>query len=174
MDAASSPEFVQLLTASQSRIYAYILSLVLEPSRADDILQCTNLVLWEKQDEFEPGSNFIAWSFRVAYFQVLAYRKQQQRERLVFDDDLLGDLARVASETDETFEARQRLLRRCLEKLNEYQRGFIRRRYAAGSSLEMIARQTGKQVNAVKQVLFRARRDLIDCIKAGLMEEAAR
>lgn len=84
-----TPEFIQLLTSSQSRIYSYILSLVLDPVQADDILQKTNVVLWEKQSEFQLGTNFIAWSLRIAYFQVCAFRKRQQRERLVFDDELL-------------------------------------------------------------------------------------
>jgi len=172
MKSMRTPEYIQLLTSSQSRIYAYILSLVLDPAQADDILQNTNIVLWEKEDEFELGTNFIAWAFRIAYFQVRAYRKQQQRERLVFDEDLVNGLAEAACRVDETFESRQRLLRRCLEKLSDHQRGFIRRRYRAGSSLQRIASETGKKENAVKQILFRARRALMECVRAGLANEA--
>lgn len=172
MGTTKTPEFVQLLTSSQSRIYAYILSLVLDPAQADDVLQKTNVVLWEKESEFELGTNFIAWAFRTAYLQVCAFRKQQQRERLVFDDEVLQELAQVASKMDETFETRQRLLRVCLEKLTDHQRGCIRLRYFAGSSFQAIAAETGKQVNAIKQVLFRARRALVDCVRAGMAKES--
>ncbi len=172
MDSTRTAEFMQLLTSNQSRIYAYILSLSLDPLQADDILQRTNLVLWEKEYEFVLGTNFIAWAFRTAYLQVCAYRKQQQRERLVFDEELLRELAQVAIKVDETFERRRRLLRECLEKLTEHQRGCIRLRYYADSSFETIASQTGKNVNAIKQVLFRARQALIDCVRARLAEEA--
>ena len=79
----------------------------------------------------------------------------------------------MANRVDETFEARQRLLRRCLDKLTDHQhRSCVRLRYFTGSSLEKIAADTGKQINAIKQVLFRAGQSLIDCIQAGLAEEA--
>lgn len=45
-----SPEFIQLLTTHQSRLYAYILTLVFDPNDADDVLQETNTVLWSKAD----------------------------------------------------------------------------------------------------------------------------
>ena len=112
MEKTRTAEFMQLLTSSQSRIYAYVLSLVLDPAQADDVLQKTNVVLWEKESEFELGTNFIAWAFRTAYLQVCAFRKQQQREWLVFDDEILQELSQVASQVDETFETRQQLAAR--------------------------------------------------------------
>ena len=164
---------MQLLTSSQSRIYAYILSLVLHPDQADDILQKTNLVLWQKEDEFDLQGNFIAWSFRIAYYQVLAHRKHQQRDRLVFDDEMLNDLAEVASDVDETYECRQRLLRQCLDKLNGRQRDILHHRYQAGSTLQQIATDTHQEVNAVKQILFRTRHALIQCVNSGFAKEAS-
>src|SRR3954454_14411357 len=41
-------EFVQLLTGVQSRLYAYICSLVGDSAGARDVLQETNLALWNK------------------------------------------------------------------------------------------------------------------------------
>ena len=167
----ATAEFIQLLTTNQSRVYAYILSLVFDPDQANDVLQQTNAILWEKAEKFEMGTNFIAWSFRIAYFQVLAHRKKMQRDRLIFDDDLIGDLAQVSSETDESFDRKQRLMRMCLEGLNDRQRDVIRRRYSVGANVAKIADEIGNSVNAVKQVLFRARRNLIDCVGAKMATE---
>lgn len=164
----SSPEFIQLLTKSQSRIYAYILSLVFDADLADDILQQTNTVLWEKAGEFELGTNFVAWSFRVAYFQVLAHRKNCQRDRLVFDDHTLGVVADLSGQMDDTFEKRQRLLRRCLDRLNGRQRSCVQQRYESGASLDSIASAMGIRANAVKQLLFRARNALHRCVQSQL------
>ncbi len=166
-----TPEFIQLLTSSQSRLYGYLLSLVFDPDLANDLLQQTNVVLWEKESDFEIGTNFIAWSFRIAYFQVLAQRKQMQREKLAFDSDLLVDIAQTATQSSETFEDRQRMMRRCLEKLNQRQREFIRRRYDVGSTLDSIAAETEMTVNAVKQLLFRARTTLTECINRGVQRD---
>ena len=43
-------EFVQRLTGCQPRLYAYIVTLVLDSHEAEDVLQQANLVMWEKQD----------------------------------------------------------------------------------------------------------------------------
>lgn len=166
-------EFIQLLTSHQSRLYAYILSLVFDRNEADDVLQQTNVVLWRNADEFEPGSNFVAWSFRVAYYQVLAHRKQKQREKLIFDDGILNDVAQVANQSDQTFQARQRLIQDCIQKLSTSQRDVIQRRYRNGATLESIAQETEKKVNAVKQLLFRARENLVQCVKKGLAESVS-
>ncbi|WP_146579049.1 sigma-70 family RNA polymerase sigma factor [Neorhodopirellula pilleata] len=168
-----TPEFIQLLTSSQSRLYGYILSLLYDADQASDVLQQTNAILWEKEDDFELGTNFIAWSFRIAYYQVLAHRKQSQRERLSFNNELIAEIAKVASDAGETFESRQRLMRQCLQKLNQRQREVIHRRYDSGASLDSIANETEMTVNAVKQLLFRARNALARCINQGLEEEMA-
>lgn len=163
----ATAEFIQQLTTHQSRLYAYILSLVFDPDQAEDVLQQTNAVLWQKEADFEIGTNFVAWSFRVAYFQVLAHRKTLYRERLVFDDDLLHDVAGVASESDATFVHRQRQLRKCMEKLSEPHRELIARRYGSGATIAHVAESIGKSVGAVKQLLFRVRTRLIDCVNAS-------
>jgi len=168
---ARSEEFLQLLTKSQSRIYAYILSLVFDPDQADDILQQTNAVMWKQEEKFQLGTNFIAWSFRIAYFQVRDHRRRQQRDRLLFDDDFLDQLSASAITSDETFERRHRLLRRCLERLPERQRRLIRLRYTTGEHLESIAEKLELNVNAVKQGLFRARNALIRCVESQFAEE---
>ena len=74
--------------------------------QANEVLQETNLVLWRKSDEFQSGSDFKAWSFRVAHFQVMAFRQRQIRDRLVFDDVQLDRIIRDASKQDEVYEQR--------------------------------------------------------------------
>ena len=67
---------MQLLTGTQSRLYAYICSLIGGAAGARDVLQETNLVLWDKAQEYDPARPFLPWAYRIAYLQVLAYRKQ--------------------------------------------------------------------------------------------------
>ncbi len=166
-----SPEFVQLITTHQSRLYAYILTLVFDPNDADDVLQETNTVLWSKADQFELGTNFAAWMMRVAYFQVQAYRQRRGREKLMFDDNLIGNIASAAAAGDEGFQQRHRLLRRCMEKLSPRHRDLVRRRYSTGASVTGIAEQVGWTAAAVKQALFRCRLALIDCVHKALASE---
>ncbi|MCL4205719.1 MAG: sigma-70 family RNA polymerase sigma factor [Pirellulaceae bacterium] len=160
----NSETFVQLMTEHQGRLYAYVLSLLADPDHANDVLQEANLVLWRNAAEFQLGSNFRAWAFRIAHFQVMAHRQRQLRDRLVFDDELLAVLDPAARAVDETYVERQERLTACLEKLPEAQRGLLRQRYADGLSLQAIADSVRRTANAVAQTLFRVRRTLIDCV----------
>ena len=52
--------------SSQSRIYAYILMLVHNHNDAEDLLQETASILWEKFDEYIPEKSFAAWAVGIA------------------------------------------------------------------------------------------------------------
>jgi RNA polymerase sigma-70 factor (ECF subfamily) len=77
----SESEFVLLITSHQAAIYAYVLTLLPDRVAAQDILQETNLVLCRKRDEFEPGTNFKAWAFSIAYWQTMAHLKRAGTRR---------------------------------------------------------------------------------------------
>ncbi len=168
----SAAEVVRLLTQNQSRLYAYILSLVFEPPQADDVLQETNVVLWQKASEFEPGTNFVAWMFRVAHFQVMAHRKRSSRERVRLGDHVVDCLAQMWLDEPDTFDERQQQLQHCLEKLNPRHRELLRQRYVEGANVAEIAGSAGLNANALKQLLFRARTALIQCVKRDQVQGA--
>ena len=165
-------EFVQLLTSHQSRLYAYVLSLLGDRTQAQDVMQETNAVLWRKAHEFKLGTNFGAWMLKVAYFQVMAHRRRLTRDRLVFDDDFIQKIAEDAERQCERQEEKQRLLSECIRKLNKRYQELIRRGYSEGATLKSIAAQSGQSENSIKQALFRARTALIECVKGQRREEA--
>src|ERR1700760_78403 len=79
-------DFVELMTEYQPRLYGYILALAGNADAANDVLQDVNIVLWKQSSQFTPGSNFKAWSFRIAHFQYMAYRQKRLREKVLFSD----------------------------------------------------------------------------------------
>ena len=89
----SRDEFVRLLTGEQTSLFAYIATLLGDVNDASNVLQQTNMVLWKKADEFAPGTSFHAWARKVAYFQTLAYIRDKKRDKLVFDEELVLQLA---------------------------------------------------------------------------------
>ena len=135
-------------------------------------MQETNAILWRKAHEFKLGTNFGAWMLRVAYFQVMAHRRRLTRDRLVFDDDFLQGISAEAEQQSELHEEKQRLLGRCIKKLNERHQEIVRLRYSEGTTLKTMASLTGRSENSIKQALFRARKALIDCVKRELPKEA--
>ncbi len=48
----ASKDFIRLLLANERRIYAFILSMLPDLTDAEDVLQETSLVLWEKLDQY--------------------------------------------------------------------------------------------------------------------------
>lgn len=59
--AVPTEEFVQLFSRSQRRLFLHILAQVSNPADAEEILQDTNVVIWSKFEQFQQGTNFIAW-----------------------------------------------------------------------------------------------------------------
>jgi RNA polymerase sigma-70 factor (ECF subfamily) len=161
-------DFIRQLTAAQTSLYAYILTLLPDRAAAQDVLQETNLTLWRKLADFQPGTSFMAWGCRVAYFQVLNHRRRMKRDRLVFDDQLLDSLAERQAERMEQADHRELALKKCLESLPAAQRSLIQRRYAPDGSVQEIAEAEGKSAGAISQMLYRIREALLNCIQGSL------
>src|ERR1022692_4743944 len=80
-DRVRADEFIQLFTGHESRLRAYVLSLVPRWSDAEEIVQQCSVILWKKFDHFQSGTNFFAWACQIARLEVKDYRKKQKRER---------------------------------------------------------------------------------------------
>ncbi len=158
-------QFVVELTAVQPRLYAYIVSLTGDQSRARDILQETNLVLWRKVEEFTLGTNFAGWACKVAHYRVLAARRDSAREKVFFSSELLDCLACDLAGRAERFDGRREALQVCLAKLPDRQRDLISRRYTEGLSLRSIAKTLGRTADSVATSLLRIRVALQQCVK---------
>ncbi|MHC4879876.1 MAG: sigma factor, partial [Planctomycetota bacterium] len=105
-----SEEFVQLFSRNQRRLYLHIIGQVGNPDDAEEILQETNVVIWSKFDRFELGTNFIAWSFQIANYEVLKFRDRKRASRMVFSDELIGTLAQESEESQDDLDLRRSAL----------------------------------------------------------------
>jgi RNA polymerase sigma-70 factor (ECF subfamily) len=168
---AATRDFVDLMTQHQGRLYGYVLSLSGDPDAANDVLQEANIVLWKQSSQFEPGSNFKAWAFRIAHFQYMAYRQKRLRDKVLFSDDLLSLLTTEAKEIDERHELRATALSKCLELMPSRSREAIRLRYADELNVDEMANKLHRNANAVYQILFRARQWLIECVQKDVRAE---
>ena len=163
-------EFVQLFTRHQRRLFLYILAQIANPVEAEEILQETNLVIWKKYDQFEPGTHFFAWSCRIARLEVLKFLDRRQRERARLGRELVEQLAEEAAADASRLEERRQALAACLGKLSPRDRKLIEQRYAPGESGKSLAEQLGRPANSVYQSLSRIRRMLFECINRRLAE----
>lgn len=164
-------EFVRELTANQGRIRAFLVSLMPGSPDVGDVLQETNLVLWNSRARFRPGTNFLAWAFTIARLEVLHHRRRTHRYgRILISDELHEKLA-AESPASGDHEMYLNGLEQCISKLSETQRDLIESRYEPGRSLEDHARQTGRKAPALRIALMRIRALLRECIEKSVNEQ---
>jgi RNA polymerase sigma-70 factor (ECF subfamily) len=163
--------FVRLLTQHERRVYAYILALAGDWNDADEILQETNVRLWEQFDHFVDGTDFGAWACTIAHYQILTHRKQRHRAAGRFSDRLLETLAAEAEPVLVEADARHRALAGCIDQLSDSARRTVRMTYEGGRNIHEVAGVLGQKVDAVYKALQRARRTLHDCIERTLSAE---
>lgn len=158
------------MTKYERLVYGYILSLVPNWADADEILQETNIRLWEEFEKFQLGTNFAAWATRVAHFQVLTWRKRVSRSRLVFDQRVIDALAAEPCWSDDEFEARQQALAECVSQLPAHSRELLRHCYVKGSKAKDVAVELKRSPAAVYKALERIRAALYACIQRKMTQ----
>ena len=164
-------QYVQALTAIQRTLYIFIRSLVPHPADADEVLQNTNLVLWKKADQFQPGTNFRAWALRVAQLEVMDLRKGESCRRRRFSDAIVDQLADDLSARYDTYDARLEALRHCLTQLRASDRELIAKRYEDDLQGAEIAASVGRSRDRVYRSITRIRRALMTCVQIQLAQE---
>ncbi len=168
-DNPNESAFVTLLTGIQMPLRLYVQSLLPGDAAAKDVAQQANATLWQKRDDFELGTNFKAWAFSVARYEVLNYRKRQARDsRLIFSEELEETFAEEFAERDEGAENQHEALQRCLGKLRAQDRELLMHRYAKGGTLSDFAAQAGRSVGGLKVTLHRLRNALLECMQRQL------
>ncbi len=172
-DASSpTPEFVRLLTASQSALYAFIVSLLGGVNDANDVLQEANMKLCRKWSQYDPEQPFLRWAYAFARFEVMACRKRSQRSRLVLDDALLATFADEVEESSDDADRRLKVLETCMERMTPRQRELIAARYGRGEAVQDIASRLSRSENAMAALFYRLRKLLADCVQSVLGKEA--
>ncbi|HOK67814.1 MAG TPA: sigma-70 family RNA polymerase sigma factor [Anaerohalosphaeraceae bacterium] len=158
---------MSLVLASQRKLYLYILSLVLYPSDADDLLQDTLVLMWSKFDEFKPGSDFTAWGKAIARFKVLNHLKKNKSAKLQFDEDLLKVIEAESSQT-ENLDERIEVMRKCVQSLSEKEMNLLRMRYYLDFSFKKIALSIGISKQSVYRAVSRIHAKLVKCMRLNL------
>lgn len=165
-----TPVFVTRLTGCQSALYAFIHSLLGGADGAGDVLQETNIALWNKAGDYDPAKPFLPWAYTFARFQVMAWRKKQSRSRLVLDDELLDQVAAEFECAGHRPERELEALESCLSNLPAGQRAIVDARYADGEAVRDMALRMGKGENVVAASLYRIRKALMECVRERLKE----
>lgn len=141
----------------------------------DEVAQRSFVVAFARLGDYEIGTNFAAWLFTIARFQL---KTEMTRLRRIADyharyapDLLQRELERRSSERPELQQTRLDHLKTCLGELPEHLRPFITWRYEDGIPLDEMAARSGRSVSAVKKQLWKLRRKLHECVETRMAAE---
>jgi RNA polymerase sigma-70 factor, ECF subfamily len=163
-------EFARLFSRHARRIYAFIMTLVFSHHDAEEVFQNTSVVLWDKFDDFRPGSNFFAWASRIAYFEALNLFKQQRRAPLLSEqamESLAGEAAALSDQSTARIEA----LGECLARLAAADREMIQDRYFYQRAPKQIAELRSRSLDSIYRALSRIHSLLLNCVERTLARE---
>ena len=79
-DTRAASVFRDDLLAALPDLRAFAMSLVVNATRADDLVQETLLKAWKSQDRFVPGTNLKAWLFTILRNQFYTECRKAKRE----------------------------------------------------------------------------------------------
>ena len=161
-------QFLNLFTANESSIHAYVRRLVYRREDASDVMQKIAIILWKKFDQLQSDDNFRKWSFGVARFEVLAWRRDlaRERERLVLSTETIELMAEELDRNAEQLDLeKEAILQHCLGKLKKDQRSALQDMYDDESNTPALAQKFGKSITGFYQWIYRIRQRLTECAK---------
>lgn len=153
-------------------VRAYVGAVVRGFHDAQDVTQQVALTVARRFDEYDGSRPFVAWALWLAKSRIADHCRKQGRERLVFSEALMDQLAEALVVRQPHVAPRQAALERCVEKLPEKSRRMLDLRYAEETPVEEMAAALASTPGSVRVMLLRIRNLLAQCIEGELMKEA--
>lgn len=170
--AAAQQRFLSLFLRSEREIFRYVASLVPSVADAEDIVQQTAIVLWEKFSAYDSDLPFTPWACRFALNKTRQWLERRQRWQALLAGGLAEELAHRREELRPEFDLRLGHLDNCLRKLPAEQLSLVEGYYYRRDGIEDLAADFGRTVAATYKLLQRVRQALQACIEKAAAPDA--
>jgi RNA polymerase sigma-70 factor (ECF subfamily) len=151
---------------ARSAVFAQLLAGIGSFHDAEDVLQEVAVSVAKNYGSYDPQRPFIAWALGITRNHMLMYFRKHQRDRLVFNEHMMGIIGRhLESLSHEPADQRREALHKCLRQLDGPRRRLVEMRYSSGLSVTQIANNLDKSVAAIKGSLHRVRKILERCVR---------
>ena len=161
--------FEQLVLENQNRAYSLALRLIGDREEAADLAQEAFVRAWQGLEQFQGGSSFATWVYRLTTNVCIDYLRKKKRREAVepvvsLDDpdsgwaepaDWEGDPQKQLEQSE-----RGNALARALERLPEWQRRALMLRELSGLSYQEIGQALELDIGTVKSRISRGRKKL--------------
>lgn len=170
MTPTPQDDFARQFIENQGRLYAYIATLLPHRDDAEEVLQRTSMVLWQKWDRFDQQRGFLPWARGIALNEVRNLLRRSERRNVHLSEPILELLAVEFEERRD--EQRTAALSTCLERLQRRQRDLVEQCYLGSLEIKAIAESLGLTPDALYMRLHRIRKTLIECVNRELARNA--
>jgi RNA polymerase sigma-70 factor (ECF subfamily) len=160
--AGDQPAMRTLYNRHNDRVFRFIVQLVTDAGRAEDLASEVFLDVWCQADRFEGRSQVLTWILSIARHKALSLLAQRRRQVAELDDiamELIEDTADTPEQTVLNQDCGAQL-RTCLAQMSREHSEIIDLFYYHEKSIEEVAEIIHKPRNTVKTRMFYARKRL--------------
>jgi len=159
----SNGDFERIVARYSERVFRLAMS-VLGPqfaAEAEDVTQDVFVVVYRKVGTFRGQSRFSTWLYRVAYNVAAERRRQARLHGPPLGEEPMASVAATGEHASPVAAAeageRRRILRRCVDELDEPYRTVVHLHYWMRCTVSEIASRLSVRPGTVKSYLHRAR-----------------
>jgi RNA polymerase sigma-70 factor (ECF subfamily) len=169
-------EFERLCKESRRAVLSYAYHCSRDWDVAEDIVQETLTIAFEKRDQYFAEANFGGWLISIARN---VWFRERERRRLKspltsFIDENAASLFDETAYLEPAWTRESRALQGCLKKLNATDQDLIRAHFSEKKKYAEIAESRERTVSWVKVRMHRARMALLDCVRVTLSAEGGK
>ena len=149
------------------RVYRFVLRLLGDPGRAEDLISEVFLDVWRQAGRFEARSAVSTWLLAIARYKALSAMRKRTDEEL--DEEQAAAIPDTADTPEEAIQKKDKseILKECLTSLSAEHREIIDLVYYHEKSVEEVAEIVGIPENTVKTRMFYARKRLSELLKTA-------
>lgn len=160
-------DFERLCTEHRRAILSYAYSCCRDLQLAEDIVQDTLTIAFEKKDQYFPEANFGGWLLSIA--RNVWFRERQRRSLSsragAFIDEHAAYLFEEGVYSTAAWEEESEALAGCVGKLSRTDQGLIEAHFTRNLKYADIARLLNRTLAWVKVRMHRARITLLACVQ---------
>lgn len=164
-------EFIRLFRGSSVWLFNYLLSLLRDTADAEDALQETGYVCWQKFEQYDRNMEFRAWARGVAYIKAMDIFKHRRKQGILCSEQFFETISEKAILMSKQLDGRSDAVKLCLKRLPQKDRDLIIQKYTFDSSVQELAEGSGRSVHAIYRALRRIHDMLLRCVNRLITEQ---
>ena len=165
--ARDSAALQMLFARHQVRVYRFILRMIRNEARAEELVNEVFLEIWRHAGRFAGRSTASTWMLSIARNKTISVLRKRSDAEL---DDAASEMIEDTGDTPEVTALKQdkgKIMRACINRLSAEHREVIDLVYYHEKSIREVAEIIGKPENTVKTRMFHARKNLSGLLRSS-------